>query len=142
VRPATARCSIRRISPDEDGAILCNSGHFDVEIDIAYSQRLGKKIDRNVTNHVDSATCWQTAARCTFWARGGWSISPAPRVIPRGDGHELRHAGARRALDRDHRSAAIAVHNVPPAIDEEVASLKLAAMSIKIDTLSAEQKSI
>jgi adenosylhomocysteinase len=29
---------------------------------------------------------------------------------------------------------------VPPSIDEEVASLKLAAMSIKIDTLSAEQK--
>jgi adenosylhomocysteinase len=35
---------------------------------------------------------------------------------------------------------AIAVHNVPMAIDEEVASLKLAAMGIKIDVLSAEQK--
>src|SRR5260221_9576806 len=37
----------------KDGAILCNSGHFDVEIDIAYLNDTAKKIDRNVTNHVD-----------------------------------------------------------------------------------------
>jgi adenosylhomocysteinase len=35
---------------------------------------------------------------------------------------------------------AITVHNVPPAIDQWVARLKLASMGIKIDTLSAQQR--
>ncbi|MDE2508666.1 MAG: adenosylhomocysteinase, partial [Planctomycetota bacterium] len=36
----------------KDGAILCNSGHFDVEIDIAYLNDTATKVERNVTNHV------------------------------------------------------------------------------------------
>src|SRR5208282_5498133 len=37
-----------------DGAILCNAGHFDVEIDIAYLNDSASKVERNVTQHVDA----------------------------------------------------------------------------------------
>src|SRR5438034_189552 len=38
----------------KDGAILCNAGHFDVEIDIAYLNDTANKVERNVTQHVDA----------------------------------------------------------------------------------------
>src|ERR1700739_3104979 len=36
----------------KDGAIVCNSGHFDVEIDMAYLNDAARKIDHNVTENV------------------------------------------------------------------------------------------
>jgi len=41
---------------------------------------------------------------------------------------------------RHHDELAIGVHDVPPQIDSEVARLKLAAMGIRIDTLTKEQE--
>ena len=37
----------------KDGAILCNSGHFDVEIDIKALKKMAKRVERNVRTNVD-----------------------------------------------------------------------------------------
>jgi adenosylhomocysteinase len=124
----------------KDGAILCNSGHFDVEIDLAYLNDSAKQINRNVTNHVD-----------------GYLLDNGHTLYILGQGRLVNLACAEghpaQVMDMSFATQAlaarwtatidplaIAVHNVPMAIDEEVASLKLAAMGIKIDMLSAEQK--
>ena len=38
----------------KDGAMLCNSGHFDVEIDMAYLNDTAKKIEHEITENVDA----------------------------------------------------------------------------------------
>ncbi len=55
----------------KDGAILCNSGHFDVEIDIAYLNDTATKVERNVTNTSTPTIC-RTAALSIFSGRDGW----------------------------------------------------------------------
>ena len=37
-----------------DGAIVCNSGHFDVEIDMKTLRRLAKKVEKDVRPSVDA----------------------------------------------------------------------------------------
>jgi len=124
----------------KDGAILCNSGHFDVEIDIAYLNDSAKQINRNVTNHVDA---YLLANGHTLYILGQGRLVN----LACAEGHPAQvmdMSFATQALAARWTATIdplpIAVHNVPQAIDEEVASLKLAAMSIKIDVLSAEQK--
>ena len=119
----------------KDGAILCNSGHFDVEIDIAYLNDSAKQIDRNVTNHVD-----------------GYVLANGHTLYILGQGRLVNLACAEghpaQVMDMSFATQALAarwtatidplpvtVHNVPQEIDDEVASLKLAAMGIKIDAL-------
>ena len=70
-------------SPMKDGAILCNSGHFDVEIDIACAEQAGAPRSIARPSATSTPTICATAARSTFSARAGWSTSPAPRAIPR-----------------------------------------------------------
>src|SRR5260370_25932901 len=38
----------------KDGAFLSNSGHFDIEIDVAYLNDAAKKVERDVTRNVDA----------------------------------------------------------------------------------------
>ena len=45
---------VRSFQSDEDGAFLANSGHFDVEIDIAYLNDAAEKVDRNITRNIDA----------------------------------------------------------------------------------------
>ena len=61
----------------------------------------------------------------------------------RGDGHVVREPGARRGVGREAsgESSAREVYPVPVEIDKEVARLKLHAMGVEIDTLTAEQDS-
>ena len=124
----------------KDGAILCNSGHFDVEIDIAYLNDTAKQIERNVTNHVDAYLTRQRPY-ALYSGPGAAGESRLRRGSSRaGDGYELRDPGAGLALDGESDPLPVKVHDVPQDIEHEVAGLKLAAMGIHIDALSDEQK--
>jgi adenosylhomocysteinase len=123
----------------KDGAIICNSGHFDVEIDLPALRKLARKVDRYAEREVE-----------IFHMRSGKKIY----LLGQGRLVNLACAGGHPAQVMDMSFATqamaaawaseaqleVAVHNVPLKIEDEVAAMKLAAMGIKIDKLSAEQK--
>jgi adenosylhomocysteinase len=124
----------------KDGAILCNSGHFDVEIDIAYLNDSAKSIERNVTNNVDA---YQLVNGRTLYILGQGRLVN----LACAEGHPAQ------VMDMSFATQALAsrwtaqsgtlpvkVHEVPSGIEQEVAGLKLAAMGITIDSLSEEQR--
>jgi adenosylhomocysteinase len=122
------------------GAILCNSGHFDVEIDIAYLNDSATKVERNVTRNVDA---YHLNNRRTIYILGQGRLVN----LACAEGHPAQ------VMDMSFATQAMAshwvatnpplpvkVHDVPRAIEDEVASLKLAAMGITIDALTEAQK--
>jgi adenosylhomocysteinase len=124
----------------KDGAFLANSGHFDVEIDVAYLNDSAKKIDRNITQHVDA---YHLSNDRTLYLLGQGRLVN----LACAEGHPAQ------VMDMSFATQALAsewvakeeelqakVYEVPIAIEEEVSSVKLAAMGIKIDTLTAEQR--
>jgi adenosylhomocysteinase len=124
----------------KDGAILCNSGHFDVEIDLAYLNDSASKVERNINAHVDA---YHLKNRRTLYILGEGRLVN----LACAEGHPAQvmdMSFATQALASRWTATGaqlpVAVHEVPQAIDDEVASLKLAAMGIKIDALTEEQK--
>jgi adenosylhomocysteinase len=123
----------------KDGAIICNSGHFDVEIDLPALRKLARRVDRQPDREVE-----------TFHLRNGRKLY----LLGQGRLVNLACAGGHPAqvMDMSFATQAMAaawaaaaqlevkVHNVPLKIEDEVAAMKLAAMGIKIDRLTAEQK--
>ncbi len=125
----------------KDGAILCNSGHFDVEIDVKALTSLAKKIEKNVRPNVDGY--------CLADGRWLYLIAEGRLVnLAAAEGHPaavMDMSFATQALTvrwvaenghkLDHR-----VHLVPKEVEDQVATLKLASMGIKFDRLTSEQK--
>ncbi len=124
----------------KDGAFLANSGHFDVEIDVSYLNDTAKKIDRNITRNVDAY--YLTSGRTIYLLGQGRLVNLACA-----EGHPAQvmdMSFATQALASEwvakEEQLQVKVHDVPLSIEEEVAEVKLAAMGIKIDTLTADQK--
>ena len=125
----------------KDGAIICNSGHFDIEIDIEGLTEMAVKRERNVRNHVDCYTL--PGGKRLFLLGEGRLVNLAAA-----EGHPasvMDMSFATQALasewaveQKDELSAR--VHDVPSSLVEWVASLKLAAMGARIDKLTREQK--
>jgi adenosylhomocysteinase len=123
-----------------DGVILCNAGHFNVEIDIEALRSLAKK-RRMVREHVEEFTL-RDGRRLYLLAEGRLINLAAAEGHPASVmdmsfanqalsvQYAVRHAG--RLENR--------VHPVPQEVDAEVARLKLTSMGVKIDTLTAEQQ--
>ena len=124
----------------QDGAILSNSGHFDVEVDIAGLKEMATKVTR-VREFLDEYT-----------------LEDGRRIYVVGEGRLVNLAAAEghpsAVMDMSFANQALAaeyilkngdtltpdVHDVPREIDHEIARLKLEAMGVKIDTLTAEQE--
>ena len=123
----------------KDGAVVCNSGHFDVEIDIPALRAMSKR-ERRVRPMVDEFTL--ADGRRIFLLSEGRLVNLAAA-----EGHPasvMDMSFANQALcavylSREGRKLEKRVHDVPPEIDAEVARLKLAAMGITIDALTPEQ---
>lgn len=124
----------------KDGAIVANSGHFNVEIDITALKRLSKKV-RKVREFVDEYTL-TNGRRINLLAEGrlvnlvGAEGHPASVM----DMSFANQALAAEFIKREANSLQNKVYEVPPEIDSKIARLKLKAMKIKIDFLSNEQK--
>ena len=124
----------------KDGAIVANSGHFNVEIDIPALEKLahGK---RRVRPFVDEYTL-----------PGGKNVNllGEGRLVnlAAAEGHPAmvmdmsfaNQALSARYLIKHGRSLEKKVYPVPGAIDREIAALKLASMGVSIDKLTPAQK--
>jgi len=124
----------------KDGAILANSGHFNVEIDLAALERLSQG-RRSIRDFVEE-----------------FSLRNGKKIYVLGEGRLINLAAAEghpsSVMDMSFANQALAseflvqsqgtlekkVYGVPPALDQEIARLKLASMGIRIDSLTEAQK--
>jgi adenosylhomocysteinase len=125
----------------KDGAIICNSGHFDVELDLPALTRLAKKVNRGVRNHVDEFVLGG-GRRIYLLAQGRLVNLSAAEGHPASvmDMSFATQALASEYAIKEGKKLDVRVHKVPAKIEEWVAKLKLKAMGIKIDTLTPEQR--
>ena len=124
----------------KDGAIVCNTGHFNVEIDIE-SLRKMSRARRMIRDFVEEYT-----------------LTNKKRIYVLGEGRLINLAAAEghpsAVMDMSFANQALCsefmvknakklekkVYSVPEKIDKEIARLKLKAMGIAIDKLTPEQK--
>jgi adenosylhomocysteinase len=124
----------------KDGATLCNSGHFNVEIDLEALTKMARS-KRLMRDYVEEFT-----------------LSKNQRLYVLGEGRLINLASAEghpaSVMDMSFANQALAaeylvqhsrelenkVYPVPPEIDREIARLKLRSMGIAIDTLTPEQE--
>ena len=125
----------------KDGALLSNSGHFNVEINIPALAAMSQGKPRKVREFVDQ-----------------YALADGRRINLLGEGRLINLAAAEghpaSVMDMSFANQALSleymakhgaqlettVHAVPGDIDREVARLKLEAMRVKIDVLTEEQK--
>ena len=126
----------------KDGAILANSGHFDIEIDLPALRGVTKKINRKLRSNVDGYLL--KSGRSLFVLAEGRLVNLAAA-----EGHPasvMDMSFATQALMAEwvakngrKKRLEVEVHDVPKAIEDRVATLKLASMGIRIDRLTPEQ---
>jgi len=124
----------------KDGAIVANSGHFNVEIDIPALKSLSKK-KRAIRNFVEEYTLKN--GRKIFLLGEGRLINLAaaeghPAVVM--DMSFANQALSARYLCQQSKKLQKKVYPVPSTIDEEIARMKLKSLGIHIDKLTGEQK--
>jgi adenosylhomocysteinase len=130
----------RHLMAMKDGAILANSGHFNAEINIPALEKMSKS-KRTIRSFVEEYSLKD--GRSLYLLGEGRLINLAAA-----EGHPasvMDMSFANQALCAEYMvknrgKLEIKVHNVPPEIDKEVARLKLRAMGIEIDSLTAEQE--
>jgi adenosylhomocysteinase len=125
----------------KDGAIICNSGHFDIEIDIKALKRMAKKEEKGVRNFVDAYTL-PSGKRIYLIGEGRLVNLAAAEGHPASvmDMSFATQALASEWAVKNRKELAPQVYEVPKAVEDWVARLKLASMGIKIDKLSKEQQ--
>ena len=122
----------------KDGAILCNSGHFDVEINLKALRQMASAVHRTRPSVEE------------------YHLSGGRKVYVLGEGRLVNLAAAEghpaSVMDMSFANQALCseyvvnneipagVMKVPDAIDYQVAALKLQSMGLEIDTLTPEQK--
>ena len=124
----------------QDGAILANSGHFDVEIDKPGLASLSEGRVRRIRDFVDEHTL--ADGRKLYLLGEGRLVNLAaaeghPAAVM--DMSFANQALAAEWVVKNHADLTPQVYEVPEDIDKEVARLKLHAMGIQIDTLTPEQ---
>ena len=123
----------------KDGAIVCNSGHFDIEIDL---KSLGAKTQeiKQVRNFTQE-----------------YRLQSGKSIVVLGEGRLINLAAAEghpsAVMDMSFANQALAceylvknrgklepgLHSIPVEVDKEIARLKLQAMGVSIDSLTSEQ---
>lgn len=124
----------------KNGAIVCNSGHFDVEIDIPALKKLARKVVKDVRPLVTEFQLSRN--KSVYLLADGRLVN-----LSAATGHPasvMDMSFATQALTaewiaKSRRKLAIDVHAVPHKIEEQVAKLKLHAMGVRVDRLTREQ---
>jgi adenosylhomocysteinase len=124
----------------KDGAILSNSGHFNVEIDIEALTRLST--GRRAIREAVEEFALKNGKRLYLLAEGRLVNLAAAEGHPSAvmDMSFANQALASEFISQNHAKFQKQVYPVPEAIDKEIARLKLAAMQVEIDTLTPEQE--
>jgi len=125
----------------KDGAIVCNAGHFDVEVDIPALRKMAVRCRRNVRPGVDEFEL-PDGRRIRLLAEGRLVSLAAAEGHPASvmDMSFAVQALMAEYVARLNKRLQPAVRGVPRAIDGKVAALKLSAMGIEIDSLTHEQQ--
>jgi adenosylhomocysteinase len=123
----------------KDGAIVCNSGHFDLELNLVALKEMSEPVEQ-VRPFVEQ-----------------YQLSDGRRVIVLGEGRLINLAAAEghpaSVMDMSFANQALSaeylvknkgklepgVHLLPKEVDQEIASLKLKSLGMSIDTLTSEQ---
>src|SRR6195256_5898047 len=123
----------------KDGAIVCNSGHFDLELNLVALKEMSQPVEQ-VRPFVEE-----------------YKLSNGNRIIVLGEGRLINLAAAEghpaSVMDMSFANQALSaeylvknkgklepgVHLLPKEVDQEIASLKLRALGMSIDTLTSEQ---
>jgi adenosylhomocysteinase len=124
----------------KSGAIMANSGHFNVEINIPELEKMSTEI-RRVREFLDEYIL--ADGRRLYLAGEGRLVNLAaaeghPSAVM--DMSFANQALASEYMVKNHDSLRNAVYSVPEEIDQQIASLKLAAMNVSIDVLTPEQE--
>jgi adenosylhomocysteinase len=124
----------------KDGAIVCNSGHFNVEIDIPALEKMAVS-RRSIRPFVEEFTM-ADGRRITLLGEGRLINLAAAEGHPSSvmDMSFANQALASEYLVKTGKELSKKVHRLPLAVDNDIARLKLEAMGIRIDTLTDEQK--
>jgi adenosylhomocysteinase len=122
----------------KDGAIVCNSGHFNVELDLEGLAKIASE-RRLVRDMVEEFVV--KGRRIMVLGEGRLINLAAAEGHPASvmDMSFANQALAAEMLAKEAGTMSKAVHRLPVAVDQEIARLKLQAMGISIDTLTAEQ---
>ncbi|MBI4962042.1 MAG: adenosylhomocysteinase [Desulfomonile tiedjei] len=124
----------------KDGAIVCNSGHFNVEIDIEALEAMAVS-RRHIRNMVEEFTT-ADGRRITLLGEGRLINLASAEGHPSSvmDMSFANQALASEFLVKTGKGLSREVHKLPADVDNEIARLKLASMGIRIDALTDEQK--
>ncbi|RJQ32875.1 MAG: adenosylhomocysteinase [Actinobacteria bacterium] len=124
----------------KDGAILANSGHFDVEIDIGALEKLAKG-KRAIREFVEEYTLSDNR-RINLLAQGRLVNLAAAEGHPASvmDMSFANQALAAEFIYKNAKTLDNTVYTVPEEIDKEIARLKLASMGQNIEKLTPEQE--
>jgi adenosylhomocysteinase len=123
----------------KDGAVMANSGHFDAELDLAALREMAEGHVREVRENVQEFDLG--GKRLHLIAEGRLVNLSAAEGHPAAvmDMSFANQALAAEYVAQHHGELERRVYGVPPAIDAEVARLKLAAFGINLDPMTAEQ---
>ncbi|HEY3274401.1 MAG TPA: adenosylhomocysteinase [Methanocella sp.] len=124
----------------KDQALVCNSGHFNVELDLDDLKKMAKSV-RTIKNDVEEYAL-KNGNRIYVLAEGrlvnlACAFGHPPEVM---DMSFANQALAVKLIVESHKKLKNEVYKVPEEIDNRVASMKLEAMGIKIEKLTKEQE--
>jgi len=124
----------------KDGAIISNSGHFNVEIDIPSLEKLSSS-KRTTRTFVDEYTM-KDGRRINLLGEGRLINLAAAEGHPASvmDMSFADQAFSCEYMVKNHASLENKVYTVPAELDKRVAKLKLESLGIKIDRLTSEQE--
>ncbi len=124
----------------KDGACVCNSGHFDIEVDIPALKKLAKSVKR-VRENVQQFTL-RDGRRINLLAEGRLVNLAAAEGHPACvmDMSFANQALAAEHIVKNHATLEKRVYGVPREIDREISRLKLLSMGVAIDTLTPVQR--
>jgi adenosylhomocysteinase len=124
----------------KDGAILANSGHFDVEVDVAalrdFSTREVQVREHLTEFHLPNGRVLYLLAQGRLLGQVAAEASPAAVM----DLSFADQALCTRYLLETSQQLPPAIYDVPPDIDERVASLKLRSLGVQLDELNEDQR--
>ena len=125
----------------KDGAYVCNSGHFDIELDLKGLNQLAKRVEKNVVPFIDRYTL-PSGRKINLIAEG--------RLVNLGAAHGhpasvMDMSFATQALTtefaiKNSKKLGVHVHEVPEKLEKYISTLKLKTMGAKIDKLLPIEK--
>ncbi|HET7452586.1 MAG TPA: adenosylhomocysteinase, partial [Thermoanaerobaculia bacterium] len=123
----------------KDGAVVCNSGHFNVELDIPALEKLSRS-RRSIRDFVEEFAL-ENGRRLYLLADGRLINLSAAEGHPASvmDMSFANQALAAEYMVKNHATLEKKIYEVPDEIDREIARLKLDSMGVAIDTPTPDQ---